>query len=128
VITLDASVLIAYLRPQDEHHASAVDLLLDKAPDGFVVHSLNLAEVLVGGVRLGRGTEMLADLRAIGVELAEASPDEPIRLATVRVELGLKLPDCCALLTALTLGTPLATFDGALAAAARHRGVALLPG
>ena len=128
MITLDASVLIAHFRSADEHHLPAGRLLSDRAGEGFAVHPLNLAEVLVGGVRIGRAAEMLADLHDMGVEVSESMPDEPIGLATLRAKSGLKLPDCCALHTAMTHGTPLATFDDALSAVARRHGVEVLPG
>jgi predicted nucleic acid-binding protein len=102
--------------------------LVEHAGGGFVLHPLNLAEVLVGGVRIGRAEEMLADLREMGVEDLEPTADDPRELATLRARSGLKLPDCCALRTATTRGTPLATFDQALATAARQQGVEVLPG
>ena len=120
MITLDASVVIAYLSPKDPHHRVAADYLYVSAGDAFLIHSLNLAEVLVGGVRIGRGDEMLADLEAIGVQVAERQDGEPLRLATLRARSGLKLPDCCALDTALTTSSTLATFDQALAEVARQ--------
>jgi len=92
------------------------------------VHPLNLAEVLVGGVRIGRAEEMLADLREMGVEVMEPKADDPLELATLRAKSGLKLPDCCALQTAMTRGTPLGAFDDALASAAWQQGVEVLPG
>jgi hypothetical protein len=48
---------------------------------GFLIHPLNLAEVLVGGVRASRDTEMLNDLEAIGVKVADRPDGEPLRLA-----------------------------------------------
>ena len=128
MITLDASVLVAHFRSAGEHHLPAGRLLADRAGEGFAVHPLSLAEVLVGGVRVGRAAEMLADLRDMGVEVSESLPDEPVGLATLRAESGLRLPDCCALHTAITRGTPLATFDGTLSAVARRHGVQVLPG
>lgn len=128
MITLDAGVLVAHLRPADPHHAAAHTLLVDAADERLIIHPLNLAEVLVGGVRVGRGAEMLADLETLGVQAVEPTHDEPLQLATLRAESGLKLPDCCALHTALTPGSALATFDTALAAAARRRHVEVLSG
>jgi predicted nucleic acid-binding protein len=128
VITLDASVLIAHFRPVDEHHVLAGRLLAEHAGGGFAVHPLNLAEVLVGGVRIVRAEEMLADLREMGVEVMAPKVDDPLELATLRAKSGLKLPDCCALQTAMTRGTPIGTFDDALASAARQEGVEVLPG
>jgi predicted nucleic acid-binding protein len=127
VITLDADFVIAHLTPDDVHHEQASEYLRESADETLVMHPLNLAEVLVGGVRAGRGEEMFADLQAIGVRTPERSEGEPLRLAKLRAASGLKLPDCCALDTALVTGAMLATFDGALATAARQRGLAVLP-
>ena len=127
MITLDASVVIAHLHPHDPHHVVAANYLREIAGEQLVMHPLNLAEVLVGGARARRGEEMLADLHAIGVRPAEPSEGASLRLATLRVTSGLKLPDCCALDTALTTGSTLATFDVDLAAAARARHVPVSP-
>lgn len=127
MITLDASVVIAHLYPYDADHAQATGYLQASAEEGFLIHSLNLAEVLVGGVRAGRGQEMLTDLEAIGIHAADRGDGEALRLAHLRAGSGLKLPDCCALDTALTTGSTLATFDEALAQAARVRHVTVAP-
>lgn len=121
MIALDASVLIAHLYSRDPHHHVATAYLRDHADEPLLIHSLNLAEVLVGGVVAGRGQELLDDVRAIGVRVADQREGEPLRLAALRVETGLKLPNCCALDTALTSECTLATFDERLAAAARIR-------
>lgn len=128
MITLDASLVIAHLNAVDAHHREATAVLRKVAGQQLLMHSLNLTEVLVGGVRAGREQDMLADLRAIGIVIAERIDGEHLRLARLRVETGLKLPDCCALDTALTSGSALATFDAALAQAARARHVSVAPG
>lgn len=127
MIVLDASVLIAHLNPNDARHAAATDLLLDPAPDGMLVHPLTLAEVLVGGVRIGRGAAMRDHLTAAGVEVAPGDPDESLRLAELRASSGLRMPDCCVLDVALRHHASLATFDHALADVARRRGVHVMP-
>lgn len=91
------------------------------------MHSLNLADVLVAGARVGRDEEMLDDLRAIGVRVTDRPENEALRLARLRAQSGLTLPHCCALDTALFTGTSLATFDRALASAARARGLTVVP-
>ena len=101
MIVLDASVLIAHLNPHDEHHATATRLLLSARPGTMLVHSLTLAEVLVGGVRVGRGAAMRDDLAAAGIAVAEADTGEPLRLAELRMTTRLKMPDCCVLGVAL---------------------------
>ena len=127
MITLDASLVIAHLNPHDSHHHAATAYLRDSAGERLLIHSLNLAEVLVGGVRAGRGQEMLSDLHAIGIRVADHTEGEHLRLAQLRVECGLTLPDCCALDTALATESALATFDDTLARAARTRHVTVAP-
>ncbi len=127
VIVLDASVLIAHLNPDDVHHDAATRTLLDHSSTSLLAHAMTMAEVLVGGARIGRGEQMLADLHAAGIQLASHDEQEPLRLAQLRATSGLKLPDCCVLDAAICNGASLATFDNALAAAAEQRGVAVLP-
>lgn len=127
MIALDASVLIAHLYPHDAHHAAATRFLGGTADETLVVHTLTLAEVLVGGVRVNRGQEMLADLHAVGVQVAQRIDDEPLRLANLRATTGLKLPDCCVLDTALSNAATLATFDTTLAKAANQLNITVFP-
>jgi len=127
VIVLDASVLIAHLSPTDAHHAAATAILLETTPGSMLVHTVTMAEVLVGGVRVGRGAAMQDHLRAAGVNVATPDADEPLRVAELRASTGLKLPDCYVLDLTVHSHAILATFDAALAAAARHRGVAVKP-
>jgi predicted nucleic acid-binding protein len=120
---MDASVLIAHLNPADPHHQAATKILLAAGPGRMLVHTITLVEVLVGGVRAGQGASMRDDLRAAGIRVAPHDDDEPLRLAELRASSGLKLPDCCVLDVAIHHQASLATFDEALAAAARKRGV-----
>lgn len=127
MITLDASLLIAHLNPRDAHHQAATDLLREAGARTLLIHSINLAEILVAGVKVDRGQEMLEDLRTMGVTVADRVDGEAMRLARLRVETRLKLPDCCALDAAMTTGSTLATFDRALADAARSHRLAVVP-
>lgn len=127
MIALDASVVIAHLRPHDAHHRAAGAYLSQHVDERLLIDPLTLADVLVGGVRTSRGQELLADLQAIGVEVAEWSDGASLRLATLLVETGLKLPDCCVLDTALNFEAELATFDDDLAKAARDRNLTVGP-
>ena len=127
MIVMDASVLIAHLNPSDPHHEPATAILLAGTPGRMVVHTITLPEVLVGGVRIGQGASMRDDLRAAGIVLAPHDDGEPLRLAELRASSGLKLPDCCVLDVAVHHQATLATFDDALAAAARQRGVPIQP-
>lgn len=127
MIVLDASVLIAHLNSTDVHHAAATALLLAGTPGQMLVHAVSLAEVLVGGVRIGRGASMRDDLYAIGIAIAPQDVGEPLRLAELRAASGLKLPDCCVLDAAIRNQATLATFDTQLADAARRHGVSVEP-
>ncbi len=119
MIVVDASVLIAFLDPDDAHHAAAVALLADAVPP-LLVHAITAAEVLVAPVRRGVADSVWSDLAAIGVEV-DTMPDEPMQLARLRAETGCKLPDCCVLATAARHHAPVATFDARLSAHAAGR-------
>lgn len=123
MIALDASVLIAHLNPADPHHQAATEVLLAGTPGEMLAHTITVAEVLVGGVRIGQGASMRDDLRAAGIAVAPHDHEEPLRLAELRASSGLKLPDCCVLDVAIRHRASLATFDKALAAEAAKRGV-----
>ncbi len=128
LITLDASVLIAYADRNDAHHARAVALLADENAELWVC-SLNLAEFLVAPARAGLLGEALDLVFALDINefgLSEGSAED---LARVRVETGLKMPDCCVIYAAEQLeGSAVAAFDTRLREAASGRGLAVLPG
>lgn len=123
MIAVDASVLTAHLNSNDPHHQAATGILLAGRPGEMLVHMITMAEVLVGGVRIGQGASMRDDLRAVGIAVAPHDDEEPLRLAELRAASGLKLPDCCVLDVAIRHHASLATFDNALAAEAARRGV-----
>lgn len=127
MIALDASVLIAHLNPADPHHDAATQVLLAGTPGQMLVHAITMTEVLVGGVRIGRGASMRDDLLSAGIITAPHDDDEPLRLAELRAGTGLKLPDCCVLDVAIHNKAGLATFDSAVATEARKRGVRTSP-
>lgn len=123
MIVLDASVLIAYLDGDDAHHRTAMTLLASTVDDHLGVGVLTLAEVLVQPARDGRiqtVQDLLHDL-----EIAELPfpPGAAVRLAQLRADTGLKLPDCAVLLAAEAAGARLASFDDRLLEQARLRGV-----
>jgi toxin FitB len=124
VIVLDASVLIAHLDAGDAHHAAATERLLGLAGEPFGASSITLAEVLVAPARAGRVPAARAALGTLGVAELPLPPDAAERLAALRAETKLKLPDCCVLLTAELHDGAVLTFDDRLAreAAARALG------
>ena len=60
-------------------------------------------------------------LLEIGVTEIPLPPDAAVQLAELRVESGVKMPDCCVLLAAITSHGAVATFDSRLANAATAR-------
>jgi predicted nucleic acid-binding protein len=109
MIVVDASVLIAFLDPNDAHHSAAVEVLEEASPP-LLVHPITAAEVLVAAVRNDVADAVWADLMAIGVELDD-TPIDPLLLARLRVKTRCKMPDCCVLASAATRNTAVATFD-----------------
>lgn len=123
MIVLDASVLIAHLDAEDAHHARAGALLTETAGGQRCASPLTLAEVLVGPARARRLDLARAALGQLGIRSVALTDDAPARLAALRAETAMRLPDCCVLLAAEQVGGTVGTFDERLAAAGRLRGL-----
>lgn len=128
MIVLDASVIIAVFSSQDPHHSTAVRLLEHNAGAGFRVHPMTLAETLVAAARLGRINNAYRQIRTMGIDVFTPDVDEPLLIAELRANTGLKLPDCCVLAAALNLSEPLITFDDRLRSAAREQSIVVIDG
>lgn len=128
LILLDASVLIGYLDATDAHHEAAQALLIRSVDETLIVNPLTLAEVLVVPARDNRLPEVLGLLRDLDVQDKPFPADTAVRLAHLRADTGLTMPDCCVLLTAEDARARIASFDNRLAEAARRRGLAVVPG
>lgn len=122
MILLDASVLIAYLDREDDHHAAAETLLAREIDDEFAANSLTLAEVFVVPAREGRLDAIREALGDLEVQELPFPAGTAVKLAQLRASTKLKMPDCCVLLAAEDAGARVASFDDRLAdaAAARH--------
>lgn len=68
--------------------------------------------------------EARAALRTLGVGEIPLPPAASVRLAQLRADTGLRLPDCAVLLAAEMIEAAVATFDRRLAEAAGRIGVA----
>jgi predicted nucleic acid-binding protein len=124
MIVLDASVLIAHLDPRDALHDVADERLLAAADQPFGASTITLAEVLVGPTSAGTLGRAGAALRALEIEELPLPANAAERLAALRADTGLKLPDCCVLLAAEAADGSVLTFDERLARAAADRGLA----
>jgi len=123
VIILDASVLIAHLDEADAHHQRATELLINTADETLGASPLTIAEVLVGPARAGTLGAARAALAALAVTTVPLGDEVPTRLAVLRADTQLRLPDCCVLLAAETTQAGIATFDDKLARAAMQLGL-----
>jgi predicted nucleic acid-binding protein len=123
VIVLDASVLIAHLDERDAQHERAVERLLELVEQPLACGTITLAEVLVGPAQHGRLEVAREAIDEISVIEITPAADAAERLALLRAETSLKLPDCCVLLAAQDArAAGVLTFDDRLARAAMHLG------
>lgn len=127
MIVLDASVLIAYLDADDARHGAA-DGLFAREIDELGVNTLTLAEVLVAPARRGLVDvvlDILGDLEVVELPIPRGAA---VRLASLRAQTGLRMPECCVLLAAGDAEARIATFDRQLARVASDRGIDVLLG
>jgi len=118
-------VLIAHLDANDVHHGRAGILLEAAALMPLRASTITLAEVLAGPARSGRIEQARKALRTLDVRELTLEEGSAPRLAALRAETGLKLPDCCMLLAGLESGAQgIVSFDDRLVAAAAQRGLA----
>jgi predicted nucleic acid-binding protein len=103
LVVLDASVVIAFLDPDDALHDAAVNALSEHQHDELVIPSSVYAEILVAPYR--RGPEAAGEVEAFLADFAirtEAiTPAVARAAARLRSEFGsLRLPDALVLATA----------------------------
>ena len=126
MIVLDASVLIAYLDAEDAQHRKAESLLAREIDDDFATNPLTLAEVLVGPSRTGRLDAARSALQELEVTERPFPADTAVRLARLRADTGLRMPDCCVLLAAQDAAGRVAAFDERLIHGAEALGLVAL--
>lgn len=128
MIVLDASVLIAHLDGTDALHARATTALEAAVRSPIGASTITLAEVMVGPARSGRAAATEAALRELAVEEIPLPVGAAPRLAALRAETALKLPDCCVALAARDASAEgVLTFDDGLARALIRLGLAPVP-
>lgn len=126
MIVLDASLLIAHLDGRDRHHESARDLLRAHAAEPLGASQISIAETLVAPARAGRLEDARRALERLAVRELPFAPGASHRLAALRAETGLKLPDCCVLLAADDQRAGVASFDRELRRSAHRLGIPVL--
>lgn len=118
-VVADASAIIAALDAAHPHHA---DALIAFGNDPWIVHAMQVAEVLVHPARESaeqakRVLDGLVDAGAIIEYFLD-----PIGVALVRAQTRLKMPDAIALWTSRVHNADLITFDAELARHATQGG------
>ena len=127
MLAFDACVLIAFLDSADVHHAKAHSIVLQSVGHERWASPVTLTEVLVAPARAGQTAKAEEALRALSISQVPMGSDTPRRLAVLRAETGLKLPDCCVLLAAQDAAADtIATVDHRLERAARALGFKVL--
>lgn len=125
--TLDASLLLAHFTTDDVHHGEATGFLAGHVEEEHFINPLTLAEVLVGPARAGMLNEAYQAVADLGINEQALPDDAAPHLARLRVQTGLKMPDCCVLVTARQTGTAVASFDNRLRRAAEALDIAVVP-
>ena len=129
MIVLDACVMIAHFTENDVHHRRATRLLAGLAGQPKIMSPVTKAEVLVAFARANRRRAAEDTLDRLRIAVDDLPGDAAGQLAELRAHTGLRLPDCCVLLTAERHGpAEIATFDARLARAATERGLVVRSG
>jgi predicted nucleic acid-binding protein len=107
LVVLDASVVIAFLDPDDALHDAAVEALAEHQHDKLLIPLSGYAEILVAPYR--RGAEAVAEVEAFladfAVRIETMTPPIARAAAKLRSESrSLRLPDALVLATADDLG------------------------
>ena len=110
LVVLDASVVIAFLDPDDALHDAAVEALTERQHDELLIPASVYAEILVAPYR--RGAKAVAEVDAFlgdfAVRIETLTPAIARAAAELRGESrSLRLPDALGLATAAELGAEL---------------------
>ena len=126
MIVLDASVLIAQLDSRDAQHGRATQALSAVTYEALGASTITLAEILVGPARAGRLEDARAALRDLAVDELPLPADAASRLAELRAQTDLRMPDCCVLLSAQQQRASLLTVDDRMGKHAEQFGIPVL--
>jgi len=123
VVVLDASALIALASSKDPHHKWALGMFRDTAGFDLQITALSLAEAMVHPARNGKLEKFQKLISGLGVEVSSVEGEDASKLATLRANTTLKMPDVCVLHQAMRVKGSLATTDNKLAQVAKTKGV-----
>ena len=123
LVVLDASALIALVSSQDPHHNWALEMFRDTASFELQMSALTQAEVLVHPARAGKLEKFLKLIRGLGLEITPIEEADASKLASIRLNTNLKMPDAVVLHEAMKVNGSIATTDNNLAKVAKAQGL-----
>lgn len=123
LVVLDASALIALVSSKDPHHNWALEMFRDTASFELQMSALTQAEVLVHPARAGKLEKFLLLIRGLGLEITPIEEADASKLASIRSNTNLKMPDAVVLHQALKVKGSIATTDNKLAQVAKAKGL-----
>ena len=105
VAVFDSDVVIGFLNADDAHHGDAVELVREALAPGTrrMLSAVNYSEILIGPIKAGKEARDRVEhmLGQFAIEVVTVDMAFAKRAAAVRARTGLKLPDACALATAI---------------------------
>lgn len=122
-VALDADIVIAFLDPGDDQHATAVAELRPRlmAGDELLVAATVYAETMVRPLQQGTGATVERFFDAAGISIVPLDRTVARRAAALRAEhRSLRLPDAMSLATAIATDSALLTLDRKLRQIARR--------
>lgn len=123
IVVLDASTVIALYDSKDLNHKWSLQLFRETVAFELVMSSLTYAEALVHPIRSGKQKAFEKGVSGLGIKIQGINPGDAVKLAQIRANTKLKMPDAIVLATALELEAAVATTDKSLASAARKLSV-----
>jgi predicted nucleic acid-binding protein len=123
IVVLDASALIALFSDTDPHHEWALRMFVDTIGWDLQMTALNLAEAMVHPARSERLDQFNDAIRGLGIEVTSVDSFDAPRLAQIRADTNLRMPDALVLNQAKKVGGAIAATDNELARVAASQSV-----
>lgn len=112
-VALDADIMIAFLDPGDDQHATAVAELRPRlaAGDELLIGATVYAEIIVRPLQQKTDATVDEFLDSAGIAVVPIDRSAARRAAALRAEHPLRLPDALSLATAISADATLITLD-----------------
>jgi predicted nucleic acid-binding protein len=119
---LDSSAFIAFMNPADKHNSDATQRIT--GAQTIEIHEVSVAESLVRASAHEAVPHVLFILEGLEARVVNSSGLEgAVRVAGIRHQTGLPLPDCYVLDAAVELGESVLSFDSKLNQAVKVAGL-----